>query len=209
MTYERFLVYDEVKMAEAARKIPVSTASQPATEQTPETPERLRLKYGQKWRQHVVPKPAAFSTKSGIGDLVPGAQNDTPPEKRGANSRALACRIASSCAGHASPPTPLELYDAIHTKHPTARSAAVLRTWMTEATADELVRGWIDHCYTWRELSEGCQRHFIHDAPNADIMNRMRQEDPKLGTCRECGTEPADRRTGEGVPVCTECTQRR
>lgn len=185
---------------------PLGTAKAAATDPGRATPEMLSLKYGRDWRRHVVPKPEAFSKKSGIGDLAPSARNDTPVERRGPNSGVLERRIASSCAGHASPPTPLELYEAIHTTRPSVRSGAVLRMWMTEATADELIEAWIDHCYTWRELAEGCRRHFIHDAPNADLLNRMRQEDPKLGTCRECGTEPAQHRAGTGVPVCAECT---
>ena len=184
----------------------LATAGIPATDTGHTTHEMLALKYGPNWRQHVVPKPETFPTKSGIGDFAPGAQNDTPPERRGPQSRALACRIASSCAGHGSPPTPRELYKAIHTNRPTVRSAAVLRMWMTEAATDELIDAWRDHCYTWRELAEACRRHFIHDAINADIMNRMRRDRPELGTCDKCGQEPAQRRSPTGTPMCTECS---
>ena len=183
----------------------LATARIPAIDDGPATAEMLALKYGHNWREHVVPEPDAFPTKSGIGDFAPGARNDTPPERRGPRSPALSRRIASSCAGHASPPTPLELYQAIHTGRPSVRSAAVLRMWMTEGTTDDLIEAWVDHCYTWRQLAESCQRHFIRDAVNADILNRMRRDRPELGTCRTCRREPAHHRSPAGIPLCTEC----
>ena len=134
---------------------------------------KLFLKYGRRWRDHVVPEPKNIPAESGIGDLAPGARNDTPPGLRREKSRALARRIASSCAGHAQPPSPPELYQAFHTATPTERGAAVLRMWMTEASKEELIDAWIDHCYTWRELAAACRRHGIRDAVNADIVTRM------------------------------------
>ena len=147
--------------------------------------EILRLKYGKDWNEHVVPHPDAFEKATGIGDLAPGAENDTPPERRRAKSRTLLFRISSSCAGHGQPPTPAELYDAFHTKEPTARSSALLRMWMTEASSNEVIDAWRDHCYTWRELAAACHRHGITDAENAPIMNRMPQ--------RRDGHQPARR----------------
>ena len=72
------------------------------------------------------------------------------------------------------------------------------------AVPHDVVGAWIDHCYSWRELAEACERHFIYAAENAKILNRMRQEHPELGTCRQCGTEPASRRRGD-TPVCPTC----
>lgn len=137
--------------------------------------EFLQLKYGRQWRSHLVPSPDSMDEATGIGDLAPGAENDTPPERRAAQSTALVFRISSSCAGHAQPPTPTELHDAFHTETPTTRSRALLRMWMTEASANDVIDAWRDHCYTWRELTVACHRHGIRHAVNAPILNRMRQ----------------------------------
>lgn len=164
----------------------------------------LELTYGRAWKNHVVPKPTAFSKRSAIGDMAPGAANDVRPDERRENSSALGRRIASSCAGWAAPPTGRELYDSFHTPTPTTRSQTILRMWMTEASTNDVIGAWIDHCYSWRELAEACERHFIYAAENAKILNRMRQERPELGTCRQCGDEPARRWRGD-TPVCPSC----
>ena len=163
----------------------------------------LELTFGRAWTNHVVPKPTAFSTRSAIGDMAPGAENDAPPDGRREHSSALGRRIASSCAGWAAPPTSRELYDRFHPRTPTSPSPTNLRMWMTEAST-HVIAAWIDHCYSWRELAEACERHFIYAAENAEILNRMRQEHPELGTCRQCGAEPARKRRGD-TPVCPTC----
>ena len=45
--------------------------------------------------------------------------------------------------------------------------------WMSEATANEMIDAWRDHCYTWRELAEACRRHGIVDAVNAPVMRAV------------------------------------
>ncbi len=42
----------------------------------------LELTFGRTWTNHVVPKPTAFSKRSAIGDMAPGAENDTPLDGR-------------------------------------------------------------------------------------------------------------------------------
>ena len=198
----------------ASRAEPIATGSYPrrrpparneaATDLGPTDRDILELTFGRTWTNHVVPRPTAFSKRSAIGDMAPGAENDAPPDRRREYSSALGRRIASSCAGWAAPPTARELYDSFHTRTPTTRSQTILRMWMTEASTNDVVEAWIDHCYSWRELAEACERHFIYAAENAKILNRMRQEHPELGTCRQCGTEPASRRRGD-TPVCPTC----
>lgn len=143
-------------------------------------PEVLRLRYGRDWRSHLVPHPDQFDEKTAIGDLAPGAEDDTPPEGRGPNSRTFRFRISSSCSGHGRPPTPEELYRAFHTKDPTARTGALVRMWMNEASGNDVLDAWRDHCYTWRELAAACHRHGIRHGENAAIMNMM----PQRGTLR-------------------------
>ena len=136
-------------------------------------PAVLRIRYGPDWRNHLVPHPDEFDVESGIGDLAPGAGHDTPPEGRGPNSDALLFRISSSCSGHGRPPSPEELYRAFHTTEPTPRTEALVRMWMNEASENEFMDAWIDHCYTWREIAAACHRHGIKHGINARALNMM------------------------------------
>ena len=146
-------------------------------------PGVLQARYGHDWKDHLVPEPDEFDERTGIGDLAPGAENDTPPEGRGPKSKTLRFTISSSYSGHPAPPTPEELYQAWHTTKPTDRSRAILEMWMNEASSRDVMDAWIDHCYTWRDLAAACQRHNIKHGLNAPIMNMMvsrpRQELPR------------------------------
>ena len=134
-------------------------------------PEFLAVRWGPEWRVHLVPEPDNLDERNGIADLVPGAETDTPPEARGPASKALAFHIASACSGYARPPTPRELYESFHTEAPTARSEALLRMWMDEASPNDFFDAWHEHCYTWRELAAACRRHGILNAKNARTLN--------------------------------------
>ena len=142
-------------------------------DQHEDDPEILRVMYERNWREHLVPHPEAFDEKTGIGDLAPGAEHDTPPEGRGPNSKTLRFRISSSYSGHGQPPTPEELYQAFHTTDPTPRTGALIRMWMNEASENDFIDAWIEHCYTWRELAAACHRHGITHGMNASIMTTM------------------------------------
>lgn len=139
----------------------------------PASAETLRIKYGPDWREYLVPHPDEFDEASGIADLAPGAEDDTPPDRRGPNSLTLTTRIRSSCAGHPDPPTAAELHAAFHTREPSPRTDFLVLMWMSQATANEMIDAWRDHCYTWRELAEACRRHGIADAVNAPVMRAV------------------------------------
>ena len=136
-------------------------------------PETLEIIYGEAWRDHLVPDPEEFAERTAIGDLAPGAENDTPPNKRGPNSDALLFHISSAYAGHPEPPSPEEIYRAFHTPTPTRRTRALIRAWMNDALETDFFDAWRDHCYTWRELAAACRRHGINHGINAPAMNRM------------------------------------
>ena len=171
-----------------------------------ETPEDfLEAKYGRRWREHLVPDPLAYSKKSGIADMAPGAEEWTPPEFRAGASRTLGHRIVSSCAGRANRPTTLELYEAFHTETPTDRSTSLLLMWMNEGSQHDLIDAWRDHCYTWRELAAACRRHGLMEAVAAPTLHWFRQDVPGLGTCAACGDEPARGTAEDGRPLCAGC----
>ena len=67
-------------------------------------------------------------------------------------------RLASSCSGWVEPPTPAEFFDAVHAARPTARQQSMVRTWAAEAEAGEVIRGWVEGVYTWRQLVRALHR---------------------------------------------------
>lgn len=147
-----------------AREVPTDGA---------DSPDYFKIRWGPAWREHVVPDPATIEAASSIADLVPEAAGDTPPDGRGPRSRALAFHIASACSGYAAPPTPAELHAAFHTTTPTTRTEMLVRMWMDEASPRDFFDGWLEHCYSWRELAAACHRHGVTNAMNAPILNRF------------------------------------
>ena len=90
---------------------------------------------------------------------------DYDPEATGAASPALHWRVVSSCAGFATPASGEELYHALHAETPTGRQKALVAMWTQEATDGEVLRGWVQAAYTFRELVAamhrcGCTRNW-------------------------------------------------
>ena len=89
---------------------------------------------------------------------------DNPQRPRpGPESPALASVIHSKCAGWPQTPTTEELYNALHTRTPTTRQRALIRTWWVEATFDQIIEAWAQRAYTIRDLVRsvhlaGCAR---------------------------------------------------
>ena len=81
-----------------------------------------------------------------------------PDAQTGEHSHAVTWRFFSSCAGWPRPPTAEEFYRALRADSPTPRQRGVIRTWLREATYSELLQGWIEEAYTWRELVTAAHR---------------------------------------------------
>ena len=96
----------------------------------------------------------------------------TDPGERGTASRTVTRRFAMSCSGWKRRPTAAELYDAIRAHRPTERQKAILETWATEATDDELLAAWTEAAYTFRELVEALHRAGIERCRAAGALNR-------------------------------------
>ena len=138
-----------------------------------ESPEYLAIQYGPDWRNHLVPDPETIDPASSLPEMVKEAANDTPPEERGPNSRALVFHISSRCAGEANRPTAAELYEAFHTKTPTDRTRDLVLMWMNEASKTDFLDAWFHHCYSWREIATACKRHGITNGANVAIIRRF------------------------------------
>lgn len=76
----------------------------------------------------------------------------------GPNSRTVARRIASACAGWRRPPTPREFFDAVRTDKPSPRQAGIITMWLREATDDDLILAWAEEAYTFRQLAHAIHR---------------------------------------------------
>ena len=78
-----------------------------------------------------------------------GVDGDTPT---GPESRCVELRLFSECAGWRTPPVAEDLYHAMRAPEPTSRQLLVMRTWLRSASFSELLGGWMEYAYTWREL---------------------------------------------------------
>ena len=88
-----------------------------------------------------------------------GVDVDVPT---GPESRVVELRLFSECAGWPEPATARELYEAMRAESPTPRQVLVMRTWLRAASFSELLGGWIEHAYTWRELARAAHRTGPH-----------------------------------------------
>ena len=81
-----------------------------------------------------------------------------PADEIGPNSRTVARRIASACAGWRRSPTPREFFDAVRTDKPSPRQAGIITMWLREATDDDLILAWAEEAYTFRQLARAIHR---------------------------------------------------
>ena len=102
-------------------------------------------------------RPEAFSHRRApkhLKQILP----DYDPKATGPAARVLRRRVGSSCAGYAAKATATELYEALHAEMPTPRQKALVSMWTNEATDGEILRGWVQDAYTFRELIAAMHR---------------------------------------------------
>ena len=95
------------------------------------------------------------------------------PEEVRQQSGMIGARLASSCAGWAEPPTAAEFYAAIRADQPTERQRHILDAWIREASWEEIVGGWADEVYTFRELARALHRAGLGRCRWARGLNRL------------------------------------
>lgn len=95
------------------------------------------------------------------------------PEEIRRQSGTIGARLASSCAGWAEHPTSSEFYAAIRADRPTARQRHILDAWIREASWEEIVGGWADEVYTFRELAGALHRAGLGRCRWARGLNRL------------------------------------
>ena len=123
------------------------------------TPPELtarHLPYPCRWPCELGP-PEAFSDEPGPADYF-DLWPDHDPACMGADSVAVARRIASSCAGWPHRPTGQELYDALRAERPTARQRAIVGMWAAEASRLDMLDAHGERVYSWRRLVAALHR---------------------------------------------------
>ena len=95
------------------------------------------------------------------------------PQEIRQQSGAIGARLASSCAGWAEHPTSSEFYAAIRADQPTVRQRHILDAWIREASWEEIVGGWADEVYTFRELAGALHRAGLRRCRWARGLNRL------------------------------------
>lgn len=119
-------------------------------------------------------RPAAcFSTRRPTPDQRAAIRPRALPKEVRQQSGTIGARLASSCAGWAEPPTAAEFYAAIRADQPTERQRQILDAWIREASWEEIVGGWADEVYTFRELAEALHRAGLGRCRWARGLNRL------------------------------------
>ncbi len=95
------------------------------------------------------------------------------PEDLGRKSKAVRIRLIRSCAGWERTPTNAEFHDALRAEKPSARQKAILHTWLSEATMEELWTAEMEGAYTWPELVRALHRAGLQDMHRCAELNRM------------------------------------
>ena len=132
---------------------------------------KRRQQYEDPRRQAVLRPAEAFDDRRATAALRATCSIERQADELGRQSRTVARRIASSCAGWAKRPTAAEFYDAVRAEEPTDQQRSLIAMWVREATNAELLMAWMEEVYTDRELVAA-----IHRAGAVDI-NRKRNAD--------------------------------
>lgn len=100
------------------------------------------------------------------------------PEEIRQHSGTIGARLASSCAGWAEHATSAEFYAAIRANRPTERQRHILDAWIREVSWEEIVCGWADEVYTFRELAGALHRAGLARCRWARGLNRLAKRPP-------------------------------
>lgn len=114
----------------------------------------------------------AFDDESATDADLERLVRNAAPAATGPHSRAVASRMASSCAGYRERPTASELYDAIRAERHTSRQRTLLRMWANEPEWHELIAAWAERVYTLRQLVAALHRAGIAQSRHSRTLNR-------------------------------------
>ena len=118
--------------------------------------------------------PEHFSNERATPETKAKLKAATRPDETGANSVTVRGRLSASCCGWGQQPSVAEFHQALESDPPTNREAAILATWAAEANASELLQGWAEDAYTFRELAAALHRAGIDRSPMSVRLNHYR-----------------------------------
>ena len=79
----------------------------------------------------------------------------------------------NACAGWRRRPRSEEFYDAVHADRPTPRERQLIRTWLQEASREDLLYAWAEGAYTWRELARAVHATAEQTSPRCADINTL------------------------------------
>ena len=117
--------------------------------------------------------PGRFSAAQATPEQCAMVNAPTGPDDTGPKSRVIRMRLACSCAGWKRPPTSEEFYWAVRAETPDERQRAILDAWSSEAEDIEVLDGWTEHAYTFRQLAAALEQAGIERCAIAEALNRL------------------------------------
>ena len=121
----------------------------------------------------VLAPPEAFDDTRPDDEFRERFHPEHDPRQLGRKSRAVRRRLGSSCAGWRRAPRPEELYDAVHASRPGPRQRQLIRTWLQEASREDLLYAWAEGAYTWRELARAVHAAGEQTSPRCADINTL------------------------------------
>lgn len=119
--------------------------------------------------------PEHFSDERATPEIKAKLKAGTSPQETGPNSVTVRGRLSASCCGWRLPPSVAEFHQAVKSDPPTDREAAILYTWAAEANPSELLLGWVEDAYTFRELAAALHRAGLKRSPMSVHLNHYRR----------------------------------
>ncbi len=117
--------------------------------------------------------PERFSDARATPDQCAMVNARTGPDDTGPKSEIIRMRLACSCSGWKRPPTSEEFYAAVRAETLDERQTAILYAWSNEANDVEILDGWTEDAYTFRQLAAALERAGIERCAIAEALNRL------------------------------------
>lgn len=124
-------------------------------------------------------EPPVLAPAEAFDDTRPGEEfrerfhPEHDSDQLGRCSRAVRRRLGSSCAGWRRKPGPEEFYDAVRASRPSPRERQLIRTWLQEASREDLLYAWAEGVYTWRELARAVHAAEEQTSPRCADINTL------------------------------------
>ena len=100
--------------------------------------------------------------------------DETADRGRGRESSTIRSLLAGACAGWREPPDSAEFYEAMRATEPTKRQRTIAAVLIAEATPNDILLGYRQGAFTWRQLARMMHRRGLYSGHLASYVNRHR-----------------------------------